>query len=593
MKITLIFPPGWDPIQPYLSLPALKAYLERSSHKVSLYDLNVEFYDQMASPLSLENAYSILENQRATDNTERVENHQHLLLSIRAPLLEAVGVAKAVLRSDDFFSESKRGRALRIIDLALQVQSAAYQKMDVSLQRLEINDNKIDDRSLQQILEDERISPFAQWYRQAFIPILQEQQPQAVGISLVNYDQLIPALILAQEIKRRLPLVPIVFGGDVATRLAGQLVSHPLLSNFIDFVICGEGEVALDALLHHLENNGDDDKLVKLPNLCFKNGNEERRTDACHPLRVETLPPPDFSGLPFEKYFAPRLVLPIESCRGCYWGKCTFCEEVGKPYRTKTAEKVAGEVEFLARRFRTQFFAFTDPATSPKFVRAFSAQLQERKLYVLWRALVRAEYAFDTETDSSAYAGGCRMVMVGVESAVPRIQDLVKKGITTGQATKALQNFHKQGIWTHCFLMMGIPTETFAEVLETLDFLNRNGTFIDSVGLSEFAACSGTPILQQLHEFQVQIEEGSDNPWKLHFTRLKGAILDESDKVRGLAAYGDTLSSFLTDVDAWLQLHVNHLFLQIAVMGRESLIRKRTRTAVAARDHRTDLSMTV
>ena len=38
-----------------------------------------------------------------------------------------------------------------------------------------------------------------------------------------------------------------------------------------------------------------------------------------------TLPPPDYDGLPLEKYFAPELVLPYDPTRGCYWGKCTFC----------------------------------------------------------------------------------------------------------------------------------------------------------------------------------------------------------------------------------------------------------------------------
>jgi radical SAM superfamily enzyme YgiQ (UPF0313 family) len=173
------------------------------------------------------------------------------------------------------------------------------------------------------------------------------------------------------------------------------------------------------------------------------------------------------------------------------------------------------------------------------------------------------------------------MVMVGVESGAARIQDLIKKGITTGQATEALKNFHQQGIWTHCFLMMGLPTETFEEVNQTINFLCANGAFIDSVGLSEFAACRGTPILPQLQELQVEIAENSNNRWLLHFTQLRGKILTRREKAKLLMAYTESLNSLDTDANAWLQLHVNHLFLEVAVMGRDSLSRKRTRKDIS------------
>ncbi len=34
MKSMLIFPPGWDPRGPYLSLPVLKAYLQQNNQEV-------------------------------------------------------------------------------------------------------------------------------------------------------------------------------------------------------------------------------------------------------------------------------------------------------------------------------------------------------------------------------------------------------------------------------------------------------------------------------------------------------------------------------------------------------------------------------
>ena len=44
-----------------------------------------------------------------------------------------------------------------------------------------------------------------------------------------------------------------------------------------------------------------------------------------HPVQLDAAPPPDFDGLPFDKYFSPELVLPYDINRGCYYGECTFC----------------------------------------------------------------------------------------------------------------------------------------------------------------------------------------------------------------------------------------------------------------------------
>lgn len=49
MDCLLIFPPGWDPYQPYLSLPLLKSELDHFNVSNQGIDANILFYEYLTS----------------------------------------------------------------------------------------------------------------------------------------------------------------------------------------------------------------------------------------------------------------------------------------------------------------------------------------------------------------------------------------------------------------------------------------------------------------------------------------------------------------------------------------------------------------
>src|SRR6266581_1330010 len=216
MKIALIFPPGWETTQPYLGLPALKAYVENACHQASLHDLNIEFFDFLTSKEGLTSAYQFT----SLDSSDDVER---LLCTIRSSLIQEVEAAKHVLRSDDFFDEVKRTQSFRVLDLAFQVQQYVFPNMQLSFGRLRVKVDSLTDDTLRQLLDSED-DALQLWYRDHFIPTLELDHPDLIGISIVNYDQLLPALILAKEIKRLYNSVHLTLGGDIATRLAIPII---------------------------------------------------------------------------------------------------------------------------------------------------------------------------------------------------------------------------------------------------------------------------------------------------------------------------------------------------------------------------------
>lgn len=47
MKIALLFPPQWTPLNPHFSLASLISQLRSKGHDVNIFDLNVEFYNKI------------------------------------------------------------------------------------------------------------------------------------------------------------------------------------------------------------------------------------------------------------------------------------------------------------------------------------------------------------------------------------------------------------------------------------------------------------------------------------------------------------------------------------------------------------------
>ena len=90
------------------------------------------------------------------------------------------------------------------------------------------------------------------------------QEPELVGMT-TTFEQNIPSLALARELKRRRPELPIVFGGSNCDGPMGAALHR----NFpqIDFVVRGEGERPLTGLMSALAGDG---LLTSVAGLCWR-----------------------------------------------------------------------------------------------------------------------------------------------------------------------------------------------------------------------------------------------------------------------------------------------------------------------------------
>ena len=157
----------------------------------------------------------------------------------------------------------------------------------------------------------------------------------------------------------------------------------------------------------------------------------------------------------------------IQSASGCWWGKCEFCVEKGKPYEVRPVEDVISEIEECKRMgFRE---VFDDSATFPtrRWLDVFCSRMGTHKklscLPTYFGCNVRlCDYPWD-----SMYHGNFRMLLFGLESANQVTLDKISKGVKV-EDVKYIIKAAKCGLSPHVAVMFGYPWETDSDAVATL-----------------------------------------------------------------------------------------------------------------------------
>ena len=137
-------------------------------------------------------------------------------------------------------------------------------------------------------------------------------------------------------------------------------------------------------------------------------------------------------------------------------------------------------------------------------------------------AYVRAEREFASRRFCRRLArGGLLAVSLGLESGCQRLNDALDKGISVRRTSRILKSFHREGIMTVLFVMVGFPWEGTRELRRTDAFLARNRPYIDVPLVSFFGLVRNTRMFQDAARFsmeRVQAPPGHDVPFYHQFT---------------------------------------------------------------------------
>lgn len=499
-KTLLLYPPQSSPDQPYSSLPCLAGFLRAQGCLVEQRDLNIEAYVSLLAPRRLQAATTHialqlheLERKRPLSEPEQKRAETLLKALTAAPyVVDHIDEAmRAVRDPEQFYDLNRCWWAHNVLQRGLEIISAEYCPTRWDLIHLHMRAFTVGQKPnptvevLLQATRDEAENVFLSYFRREVLPQILQASPQLIGLSVTYLTQIIPALTLARLIKEAAPAIHVCVGG--ARVGYDPLWIQPAVFSVIDSVIAGEGEHALLALIHKLERQDDD--LGDVPNLIYRRDGQIRQNPPVLIEDVNELPTPDWAGLPLALYFSPDFVAMLPTSRGCYWGRCAFCtvsQATSRRYRPRRIDLVLKDMRTLYERHGvTQFFLAAD-AEPPKRMQQLAAAIREQGLPFVWQSETRFSTQLTAEACHRLFEGGCRYLILGLESASQRVLDLMDKGIRVADYGAVLRNCRQAGIALNMQAFLGFPTETEAEARSTVDFLLDNRACIESFGFASF-----------------------------------------------------------------------------------------------------------
>jgi len=182
--------------------------------------------------------------------------------------------------------------------------------------------------------------------------------------------------------------------------------------------------------------------------------------------------------LPIKDYVIPHFKSPyvsIYSSRGCP-SKCIYClwpqTFSGQRMRTRSPQNVFEEAKWIVDNIpEMRELSFDDDTFTANRQHAREVANLLKPLGISWTINARANCDF--ETLKIMREAGLRHVVVGYETGNEQILKNIKKGVTKEQAIQFTRDCKKLGLSIHGAFIMGLPGETRATILETIEFAKQ------------------------------------------------------------------------------------------------------------------------
>ncbi len=495
--IHIFFPPAWEVYQPHITVPLLGSALSAYGvPNVRIRDLSIEFFHHVLGFVS--------------DSKEK-------------RLIDGA-IECFTTHGSGFYDVAEYFSSKRVLQRALDGVLSRFGMRLTLAGNLSTRYSPHLSDGLRSALDETNDNPLAAFLRAVVCEQLPRVGKLLVGISVVSESQLIPALILAREVRRWRPDAVVVGGGAaISPRRKAIDGSSPLLS-VMDAVAMGDGESILLEIVSRLQFGRD---LSGVPGLVTKGGTApvEERTN--WPGKMVGKVTPAYGDLPLSLYLSPEPVLAVEAARGCHHGRCSFCSvptDFPSCFQASGAD-IVRSMRRLKASVGARSFALCAPSVSASTAQSVARALLSDRLGVSYYFGSRVDSAFTMGLLTKLKKSGCSRIFVGVESGSDRILKRMCKGTTVSDIRRFLHDCCRSGIAVHSYAMVGFPTEEEDEAADTVKLLSDAGkefrSWHFSCHISGFQLVRGTTVARIPAAFGVTpLSGGPDLSFELPFAEV-------------------------------------------------------------------------
>ncbi len=282
------------------------------------------------------------------------------------------------------------------------------------------------------------------------------ENPDALGVSIFSFNRT-DSFRMIKKARASLTAVKIIIGGPHATFLSGEIMKR---HGEIDYIVAGEGELALSSLLDDMGKGVPREKII-----------HGGRIDD-----LDTLPAaPEFTG-ELSGVNTREQYKYIITSRGCP-GSCTFCSSPAfweRKVRYRSAEHVFNEIKYIHEKYGIIYFSIRDDnfTLNKKRVLEFSKLLQKSGIYLMWNCQARVD-TVDQEMLVEMKRAGLEHIQYGVESGSGEMLRRYGKSIDTADIIKAAELTRNAGIYLSIYLMTGMEGEGPEDIRKTVSLMKK------------------------------------------------------------------------------------------------------------------------
>jgi len=321
------------------------------------------------------------------------------------------------------------------------------------------------------------------------------------------------ALIAKTKIKEMNRRAKVIIGGAHASAMPNDCYYDGF-----DYVVMGEGEKVLFDIVSGK---------IKQPIVCYPKSKD-----------IDIYPYPKLTAIDIKNY-TQKITFAFQgqviernsgwlfSSRGCPQ-KCTFC---ASPliWESKIRMHSMGYMKEWLKYWQgmgVEDFYFPDEQIAVSKRRLFDICEMMSSIKGYWKCQVRGD-TMTEEKLKAMYDSGCRQIHLGVETGSQRMLDWCKKNETVEQVEHALVTAHKCGLGVKAGVLVGLPTETQADVDMTAAFLKR--TQPEEVIVSIFVPYPGCNVFHAPEKNKYKL---SHRDWSEYYSLGKETLTPVIDKER-------------------------------------------------------------
>ncbi|MBL78829.1 MAG: hypothetical protein CMH70_02105 [Nitrosomonadaceae bacterium] len=284
----------------------------------------------------------------------------------------------------------------------------------------------------------------------------------------------------AREIRKLLPLTPIVVGGAGVSSDPEDVLRETAIS----YGVIKEGEETFLKLVQTLNAN-DNPYLVK--GLAYRDKNGKLIINPEQPLieDMDEIPFPAYDLIEVERYFQSKKrtsqspvyiskrLLPVLTSRGCPF-KCVFCHDtLGKDFRHRSPENIVNEIIWLKEKYDFEELEIVDDIFNFNLNHAKEVfrKIVDKNLGLRIAFPNGIKYEMiDTELLQLFKKGGVYRIAFGIESGDVQGQKLVRKKTNLQRMNEIIEEADKMGFFVSGFFQLGLPGETREMIENTIKF---------------------------------------------------------------------------------------------------------------------------